>query len=97
MLATFPVTTLLDGGDGSLRDAIVQANANPGADEITFSVAGTISLRSALPGIAGPVTIAGGTAPGFVSSPVVTVNFAGRSGLRFAAGSDGSSLDRCRS
>jgi len=45
MLATFPVTTLLDGGDGSLRDAIVQANANPGADEITFSVAGTISLR----------------------------------------------------
>jgi len=93
MLATFPVTTLLDGGDGSLRDAIVRANANPGADEITFAVAGTISLRSALPGIAGPVTIAGGTAPGFVSSPVVTVNFAGRSGLRFAAGSDGSSLE----
>jgi len=35
LLATFPVTTLLDGGAGSLRDAIVQANANPGADDIT--------------------------------------------------------------
>ena len=92
LLATFPVTTLLDGGAGSLRDAIVQANTNPGADDITFSVAGTINLRSALPVIVDPVTIAGGTAPGFVSSPVVTVNFAGRSGLRFAAGSDDSSL-----
>ena len=92
LLATFPVTTLLDGGAGSLRNAIVQANTNPGADDITFSVAGTINLRSALPVIVDPVTIAGGTAPGFVSSPVVTVNFAGRSGLRFAAGSDDSSL-----
>src|SRR4030095_7161833 len=34
--ATFVVTTLSDSGEGSLRDAIATANANPGADVITF-------------------------------------------------------------
>lgn len=37
----------------SLRAAINQANANPGADEIAFAVAGTILLATAPPAIAG--------------------------------------------
>jgi hypothetical protein len=93
LLATFSVTNLADGGAGSLRRALLDANANPGADDIAFDIAGTIALKSALPAITGPVSIDGGTAPGFVTAPVVTVNFAGRPGLRFAAGSDGSRLE----
>ena len=44
---TFVVNTLDDSGAGSLRQAILDANAAPGADKITFAVAGTI--RSATP------------------------------------------------
>jgi len=93
LLATFTVTNLLNAGEGSLRDAITKANASPGGDEIAFGVAGTIALQAALPGISGPVTIAGGSAPGFATTPRVTVNFAGRPGLRFLAGSAGSRLE----
>ncbi|MFM8890193.1 MAG: hypothetical protein ACKOTB_00990, partial [Planctomycetia bacterium] len=93
LLVTYSVINLSDAGPGSLRRAVLDANANPGADDIAFRVAGTIALRSSLPTITGPVAIDGGTAPGFVTAPVVTVNFAGRPGLRFAAGSDGSRLD----
>lgn len=47
--STFMVRTLADGGDGSLRAAITDANANPGADVIRFAGAartGTIALTS---------------------------------------------------
>ena len=56
--ATFNVTSLADSGAGSLRDAIGQANAAPGADTITFGVTGTITLASTIP-ILGPLTIQG--------------------------------------
>ncbi len=46
--ASFVVTTLADSGAGSLRQAITDANANPGADTITFSVSGTIVLTAVL-------------------------------------------------
>ena len=49
MLTSITVTNLNDSGPGSLRDAIEQANANPGQDDITFdqSIAGgTINLSS---------------------------------------------------
>src|SRR5262249_14698206 len=44
--AAFHVTTLADSGDGSLRAAITQANAHPGADVIVFNdgLSGTIAL-----------------------------------------------------
>jgi len=92
LLATFSVTNLLDAGAGSLRQAITDANAAPGADEIAFSVAGSIQLASALPSITDTVSIDGGTAPGFTSSPQVAIDFAGSAGLLFAAGSDSSLL-----
>jgi Putative Ig domain len=48
LAASFVVTTLADSGAGSLRQAITDANANPGADTITFSVSGTIVLTAVL-------------------------------------------------
>jgi len=51
-----------------------------------------VPLSTALPAITDTVSIEGSTAPGFVGSPRLTVNFRGRTGLRFAPGSDGSSL-----
>jgi hypothetical protein len=46
--ATYTVGNTNDNGSSSLRDAIAQANANPGADTITFAsnVSGTITLTS---------------------------------------------------
>jgi hypothetical protein len=46
---TFTVTNLSDSGAGSLRQAITDANAAAGADNITFSISGTITLASTLP------------------------------------------------
>ena len=44
--ATFTVTTVADSGPGSLRQAILDANANPGADQIHFNISGTGPLPS---------------------------------------------------
>lgn len=56
---TFTVTTLADTGAGSLRAAIVEANATLGRDTINFAVAGTIVLQSALPDITDNLDILG--------------------------------------
>ena len=93
LLATFLVTNLRNDGAGSFRQAIIEANQRPGANTIDFDVAGTLlNCKTALPAITNPVTIDGSTAPSFAGSPVVTLNFQGTSGLRFARGSDGSIL-----
>ena len=64
---TFTVTNTNDSGAGSLRQAMLDANANPGDDVITFNIPGggvqTITPASALPG-ATEVTIDGYTQPG---------------------------------
>jgi hypothetical protein len=64
VLSTFTVTSLADSGAGSLRDAVQQANANPGS-EIQFKpgLKGTIPLSSELD-ITANLTIDG---PGRVS------------------------------
>ena len=59
---TYDVSNTNDTGDGSLRQAIVDANANSGHDTITFSTSGTITLGSALPAITDDVTITGPSA-----------------------------------
>jgi CSLREA domain-containing protein len=63
---TYTVNSLDDTDDGAcnttkctLRDAINAANANAGADTINFSVSGTITLTSTLPGLTGDLTIDG--------------------------------------
>lgn len=63
------VTNTNDIGPGSLHDAILEANAIPGADEIQFSIPGTgvqtiYVNRNGLPEITDPVTIDGYTQPG---------------------------------
>jgi len=57
--AVFPVTSLADGGPGTLRQAILAANATPGDDAITFGVTGTINLASALPDLSTNIDIQG--------------------------------------
>jgi parallel beta-helix repeat protein len=59
---TFLVTNTNDSGAGSLRQAILDANANPGADSINFNIAATpavIQPLSVLPTITDQVTIDG--------------------------------------
>jgi parallel beta-helix repeat protein len=93
LLSTFTVTNLHNAGAGSLRQAIIASNEQPGANTIDFAVAGTIRVgRTSLPAITNTVTIDGASAPSFAGTPVVTVNFHGTKGLKFASGSDGSSL-----
>lgn len=72
--ANFVVTKTADTNDGlcdadcSLREAIVAANAAPGADRISFNIPGagvkTISIATALPSITAALTIDGYTQPG---------------------------------
>jgi hypothetical protein len=59
----FIVTTTTDSGLGSLRQAILDANANPGPDTIVFAIPGagvhTISPTTGLPAITEAVAING--------------------------------------
>jgi len=93
LLSTFTVTNLHNSGAGSLREAIIESNGQPGANTIDFDIAGTIRIgRTSLPAITNTVTIDGSSAPTFAGSPVVTVSFQGSKGLNFAGGADGSIL-----
>jgi VCBS repeat protein len=58
----FTVTHNGDSGMGSLRQAILDANASPGADAINFGTSGPIVPLSPLPRITEAVTIDGTTA-----------------------------------
>ncbi|MBL7705070.1 MAG: T9SS type A sorting domain-containing protein [Taibaiella sp.] len=82
--ATFTVTNTGDNGGtnpaanagtGTLRQAIVDANASAGTDIITFNIAGgvsvkTIVLSAFLPIIADPVSIQGYSQPGAAQGPI---------------------------
>ena len=80
---TFVVTTtsdLVDATDGvlSLREAILEANSNPGQDNIHFNISGlgpyTIQPLSALPSVTDSVVIDGSTQPGFMDNPIIELN-----------------------
>ena len=74
------VTTNADAGPGSLRQAILDANAAAGADLITFNLpAGStsIALASQLPTITEALTIDGTTQPGSGGNPIVELNGSG--------------------
>src|SRR5262245_30282 len=99
---TFVVTNTDNSGPGSLAQAILDANANPGPDTINFNIPGsgvqTISPLTALPTITDPVTIDGYTQPGasanslaLGSNAVLLVELSGASGsiptgLKISAG-----------
>ena len=91
----FTVTNTGDSGTGSLRQAILNANSNPGADRIEFAIPGagphTITPTTVLPTISDPVTIAGNSQQGFSGVPVIELNGgsagAGVDGLKITAGS----------
>ncbi|MDQ3754414.1 MAG: hypothetical protein M3371_06750 [Acidobacteriota bacterium] len=67
--ATIVVTNTNDSGAGSLRQAILDANATAGTQTIAFNIPGsgvqTISPLSALPTITDAVVIDGTTQPRF--------------------------------
>jgi parallel beta-helix repeat protein len=77
--ATFMVTNTNDSGAGSLRQAILDANTNPGADTIAFSIVGagvqTIALSSSLPmtSATGGLTVDGTTQSGYAGTPLIAV------------------------
>jgi RTX calcium-binding nonapeptide repeat (4 copies) len=59
--ADFTVSNLNDSGAGSLRQAILDANATPGADRVLFqsTLSGQITLGSTLPGITDATEVLG--------------------------------------
>ena len=83
--STFTVLTTADSGPGSLRQAILDADAqdnalNPGAaaDRIVFAIPGrglhTITPASPLPDLTDPVVLDATTQPGFAGRPVVVLD-----------------------
>ncbi len=78
--STFLVTSVSNGGAGSLRAAISAVNKDVSGtvDEIDFNLGGggaqTINLTSELPLITHPAFINGASQPGYAGSPLVTLN-----------------------
>ncbi len=100
-LQTFTVTNTADSGTGSLRAAILAADASTAASTINFDIAGKgleiINLATALPTISSDVTIDGTTQPGYTAAnPLIEVNGAALTGntigFDFVAGSAGASV-----
>ena len=78
LAATFEVMNGGDSGPGTLRQAILDANASPGSDTITFDLPGSaphfIQPLSALPSITDEVDVDGRTQPGYAEAPIVVVD-----------------------
>lgn len=72
---TYTVTNTNDSNAGSFRQAILNANTNPGPDIIEFNIPGagphTISFINPVPVIPSDVTIDGSTQPGYVANTAV--------------------------
>jgi titin len=95
--ALLMVSNTLDSGPGSLRQAILDADNNPGQmSAIDFALAGsglgvqTIAVQSPLPAITTPLALDGTSQPGFAGSPLIDLSGqvagAGANGLVVTAG-----------
>jgi hypothetical protein len=94
--SAFTVTSAADSGPGSLRQAILNANAHAnsasGADVITFAIGTgpqTIAVKTGLPAVSDPAVIDATTQPGFAGKPLVTIDGAlagSANGLTISAG-----------
>jgi hypothetical protein len=90
----FVVSTAADAGPGSLRQAILDANANSAGSTITFDLPGTgmhtIALSSTLPAITAPVVIDGAGQPDYNGRPLIALDGSaagsGANGLTLTAG-----------
>ena len=82
---SFVVTNTSNSGAGSLRQAILNANASAGPDAISFAIPGagahTIAPTTALPEITDQVVIDATSQPGFTGAPVIEL-----SGVNVSAG-----------
>ncbi len=83
------VTNTNDSGPGSLRQAILDANASPDTgfpDLIFFNIPGdgihTITPLTELPPLTGPTDLAGTTQPGYFGSPLIEIADVDGAGLR---------------
>jgi hypothetical protein len=92
---TLTVTNTNDSGAGSLRQAILSANAGIGVlQTITFNIPGTgpftIQPLTPLPAITAPTVLDATTEPGYAGSPMIELNGtsagAGVAGLTITAG-----------
>lgn len=103
----FTVSNTNDSGSGSLRQAILDANAHPDLDGIWFAIPGpgvhTIGVATALPGFTDPVLVDGYSQPGALSNDIslgtdavilIEIRPTGSitGGLNFLVGSAGSTL-----
>ena len=87
------VTNTNDSGPGSLRQAILDANASPDTgfpDLIFFNIPGdgvhTITPLTELPPLTGPTDLAGTTQPGYFDDPVIEIADVDGVGLRVTGG-----------
>jgi titin len=83
--STYTVTSTADAGPGTLRRAILDANAHPGTDSVRFNLPGpgvnTIAITSALPTVTETVVINGKSQPGYAGTPLVRIDNASASQL----------------
>jgi ELWxxDGT repeat protein len=74
----FKVTNVADSGPGSLRQALLDANATPGVDVVAFNIPGsgvqTIQPLTRLPIITVPLILDGATQPGFAGTPIIQLD-----------------------
>jgi hypothetical protein len=77
LMAAFSVTNVNDSGAGSLRAAILSANATPAADTITFALSTAsskvIQPLTELPIITAPLTVDGTSQSGYTDRPIVEI------------------------
>ncbi len=98
LLATYIVDNTDDSGAGSLRQAILDANAQPGLDSIHFAIASgpqTIAPLSPMPTITDPVDINATTQPGYIAEPLIELSGTSAgltSGIRIVSGGSGSQV-----
>jgi hypothetical protein len=93
--ATFTVTSRMDTGIGSYRQALTDANSNAGTDTINFDIepggVQTISISlTQLPRITDSIIIDGTTQPGYSGSPIIELKgpggFGSTAGITLEAG-----------
>ena len=74
---TIFVSNTNDSGSGSLRQAILDANANTGTDTIAFKIGSGVQRimpLSALPAITDAVNLFGTSQPGFSDRPLIVID-----------------------